>query len=285
MIDPTCKDVMKGLGITTFVETGLDMAETVAGVSRWFAEWDPDFGTVTDSITTGARPYNSWNEDISYPVFENVKQSRYQLHSVDVDQYSYNNAKKIFGANSNIQFHLQSSEQFLKSFVQEKIDSGSADGCFFFFDAHWKKYWPLLDETSAVARLKKFVVCIDDVFIPGKSDPGSPHGDYGFEVHRGTILDWAYIRPALEGVDAKVLYACEYNRDKRGWMLILVGYSDEELAGLDEGTFFELGPDDPAHVEQVELPPGAHLDFRNVIKQILPLNLLRAMVRIYQRLT
>jgi hypothetical protein len=285
MIDPACKEVMKSLALTTFVETGLDMAETVAAVSRWFAESDPDFGTVTGSITTGARAYNAWNEEIQYPQFENVENSKYEIHSVDLHQYSYANACKIFENNSNIHFHLQSSEEFLQAFVDEKIKTDSAEECFFFFDAHWRKYWPLLDELRAISRLDRFVVCIDDVFVPGKSDARRPRGDYGYEVHRGVVLDWAYVRPVLEGVKKKVFYSANYNRDKRGWMLIFGGYTDEELAQFRGDKFFEMDDDDPAHTSEVQLSPLAKLDLKSIIKQVIPLDLLRTLVRLYHRLT
>lgn len=285
MIDALCKDVMQCLGIHTFVETGTDMAETVAELSRWSAEWDPKFGRITDSVKTGARAYNTWNEEIVYPQFDNVKDSRFKIHSVDVDPYSYKTARQLFETNSNIKFHLQSSEIFLRSFIQKKLDSPSDDDVFFFLDAHWGKRWPLRDELREVSRLRRFAVCIDDVFVPRKSSAAKPHGDFGYDVYRGTVLDWAYIRPALQHLDAKVLYSVTSNRDRRGWMLILAGYSEQELSALDWNRFYQLDVDDPIHTRPVKLHPTALLDFRNMIKRVLPLRFVRASIRVYQRLT
>ena len=92
MIDILCKDIIRRFKVNRFVETGTDKGESVAEVSRWFSEMDPGFGTIINSIQTGARSYHSWNEPIRYPVFFQSQAGQYQIHSVDIDKYSYQTA-------------------------------------------------------------------------------------------------------------------------------------------------------------------------------------------------
>lgn len=285
MIDTRCKEVLRRLDIHSFVETGTDMGETLAQVSRWFADWDPNFGKIVGAVETGARSYASGASRIAYPQFDSVRESRYALHSVDLDQQSYLNARDLFESNSNISLHHASSEEFLQSYVQRMLDSPSDEATFFFLDAHWGKYWPLRDELRQILRLKRFVLCIDDFFVPGKSHSGKPHGDFGFDVYQRTILDWGYIREQFQDRNVNLAYPTHSNRDGRGWVLLFVGYSEEELAQLDQADFFALDADDPMHRDPTKLHPLAHLDSRNLVKRLLPLALLRSTVRLYQRLT
>jgi len=285
MIDLRCKELLRQLQIHNFVETGTDMGETLVQVSQWFAEWDPQFGRIVDTIETGARAYASGATKIAYPQFASVGESRYALHSVDLDEQSYENAKKLFESNSNITLHHASSEQFLESYVQQILDAPSTQATFFFLDAHWGKYWPLRDELQQILRLKRFVICIDDFFVPGKSRPRKPHGDFGFDVYQGRVLDWGYIREQFADRDVKVAYPTHSNRDGRGWALLFAGYSEAELADLNWEDFFALDADDPMHSSPTKLHPLAHLDSRNMIKRLVPHALLRSTLRLYQRLT
>ena len=284
MIAPECKEVLHSLGIRTFVETGTDMAETVAQVSRWFSAWDANFGRIADTVETGARSYRAGSERIRYPQFEDAGDSDYAIHSVDLDPHSYHAARKLFASNPNITLHHKSSEAFVGEFVEKILESASNDGLFFYLDAHWGKYWPLRDELRQILRLERCVVCIDDFFVPGKSDASKPHGDFGFDVYQGTVLDWGYVRDAYGDRPVKVAYPTRSNRDGRGWVLIFSGYSEEELARLDGVDFFSLVAADPIHCRPTKLRPLAFLDTRNLVKRIVPLALLRSTVRLYQRL-
>ena len=95
MIDPLCKEIIRRLRITRFVETGTDMGETVAAVSRWFAELYPQFGQISHAVVTGAKTYNPWNEPIRYPAFENATDCPIKVHSVDLAEYSYQNTRQL----------------------------------------------------------------------------------------------------------------------------------------------------------------------------------------------
>ena len=140
LIDSRCKEVLRHLDVRHFVETGTDMGEMLVEVSRWFAEWDPEFGSVKESVATGARAYATGASRIAYPQFDSVGDSKYAMHSVDLDPHSYTNAKRLFESNFNISLYRESSEVFLGAYVQERLDSASNDGVFFFLDAHWGKY-------------------------------------------------------------------------------------------------------------------------------------------------
>lgn len=284
MIDSRCEHIANAFEIRTFVETGTDMAETVVEVSRWFSARDTAFGRICGTTKTGARSYNGWNAQIAYPLFEDVKESRWTIHSVDLDKRTYLTASKLFESNSNICFHHQSSDEFVAQIVDESVETLADNPLMFFLDAHWGKYWPIRDEIREILRLKRSLIVIDDFFVPGKSDPSKPHGEYGFEVHRGSVLDWAYIRDLFDATNTTVAYAVTPNRDRRGWAVILVGYSKEEIGKLDPEQFFHVAPDDSIHLKSTSPTVAARFDSRNVVKRIVPLRLLRSAVRIYQRL-
>lgn len=282
MIDILCKDIVRGLGVNCFVETGTDKGETVAAVSRWFSEDCPDFGHIAEVRTDGSRSYHSWNEPIAYPVFAESRPCPYQIHSVDVDRTSYRRADANFSHNPNIHVYHDSSQEFLRRFLGHP----QADTRYLFFlDAHWGKYWPLRDEIRVIVRLPRFLIVVDDFFVPGKSDPAFPHGEFGFDIYRRRILHWGYIRDLFKDRRVRIFYPQAPNRDKRGWVLITGGYPDEDLVFLDQLPLFEMGPDDERHTGAVKPGWRTHLDGRNLLKGIVPISALRALHRIYERLT
>lgn len=265
-----------------FLETGTDMAETVSIVSQWFAELDPEFGAVESFQSTGDRGYSLSANVIEYPVFTNIGSSVHKLVSVDVDPFSVSNARKLFEHNKNIMI----AEGNSATFVDETIERREGDNVtwIFFLDAHWGKYWPLRDELTAIRRLEKFLVIIDDFFVPGRSNPSKAHGSYGFDFYLGKILDWGYVLPVLRGQPVKVFYPNESNRDDRGFVFISKGYDDKEISALTEGlNFFSLPPEDPAHREPNRASLALYLDIPFLLRTFLPLSWIRGAVRAVQR--
>jgi len=282
MIDPLCRRIIEELKINCVVETGTDKGETVAVVSRWFSEIDPDFGTIAGGVTTGARSYHLRSEPIVYPVFSSSRSSRYQIHSVDLDPHSYQSAQNNFKSNGNIHLYQSSSEKFLESFSASQ-QSSRGNQYLFFLDAHWGSYWPLRDEIKMIRTLNQYLIVIDDFFVPGKSNPSSPHGAFGFDVYQGRILNWNYIGDVFADTRARVFYPRRPNRDGRGWVMIAHGYSQEELKFLESLDVFEKDQNDPAHMASVKVPLVSRLDGRNLLKTLIPVSLLRSLHRVYEK--
>ena len=253
MIGTVCKEIIKELGIYVFVETGTDMGETIAEAAKWFSGMDPKFGKISDYVTTGARGYSLESKPIRYPVFEDVGDSKFKIFSVDIDSYSFKNAKKLFKTNLNISLFCANSSEFLKDFIDRNIFKSSQT--IFFLDAHWGKYWPLRDEIKQILKLEKFVIVIDDFFVPGLSNSAKPHGNFGFDFYHSRILCWGYIDYLFNNIDVKVYYPKQPNKDHRGFVLLFKGYNSEELGFLKGLLLEHIDKDDPAHSRPVPLSP------------------------------
>ena len=283
MIEGMCREIIRGLGLHLFVETGTDMGETVAEVAGWFSDMDPAFGKISDYITTGARYYSFDSRPIRYPVFQDVSESRFNVFSVDIDCHSFENAKRLFDTNMNIKLFHDNSAEFLQRLIDDKVFKSAET--IFFLDAHWGKYWPLRDELRQILRLEKFVVVIDDFFVPRRSNRRQTHGDFGFDFYYGRILCWGYIHDLFHNIDVKVYYPIRANQYHRGFVLRFKGYSSEELDFLKGMPIERLDPDDPLHKNPVSLSPLAYVDFHYLMRTLVPLPLLRSGVRLFQKMT
>lgn len=225
MIDVILRAVAERLSINKFVETGTYEGESVAQVALWFSEMSPDFGKVEKLVTTGAKGLNPWNTYIAYPVFSECHQnSDYKIYSVDVDSEKVAAAKEAFASNPNIVVECSSSENFLKSLIDNEAltDRGRV---LFFLDAHWNDYWPLRDEIIQILKLLRFAIVVDDFAVPG-------HPEFGFDTYKDGVCDWKLIKDLFSGRDVTVYYPRRSNRDCRGWVLILAGFTEEEVTSL-----------------------------------------------------
>lgn len=258
------------------------MAETVAEVAGWFSDSDPAFGKIVDYVTIGTHSYNIGSPLIKYPVFEDVSDSWFKIFSVDIDPYSFKNARELFKKNMNIQVFCEDSPEFLKKFIDKNVFKSAET--FFFLDAHWGKYWPLRDELRQLLRLEKFIVALDDFFIPKRSNRVRPHGDFGFDIYSGKILDWGYICDLFNNLDIRVYYLTRPNRDGRGVVLLFKGYHSEELNFMKDMPFEYIDKGDQVHRDPTPLSPRAYLDLRYLAHAVIPLPLLRRANRMFQRL-
>lgn len=225
MIDVILRAVAERLAINKFVETGTYEGESAAQVALWFSEFSSDFGKVEKLVTTSAKGLNPWNTYIGYPVFSGASEkSDYKIYSVDVDSAKVAAAREVFASNPNIVIECSSSEKFLKSLIDSKALT-DRDRILYFLDAHWNDYWPLRDEIKQILRLPRFAIVVDDFAVPG-------HPDFGFETYKEGVCDWKYIKDLFDGRDVSVYYPTRSNRDCRGWVLVLGGFSEEEVESL-----------------------------------------------------
>jgi hypothetical protein len=194
----------------------------------------PEFGQIEKMIITGAKGSNPWNSYIPYPVFKNGSpKTNYKMFEVDNNKESVDKVKEIFFSNPNISFGCQSSELYLHELIDIQRAIGENDNALFYLDAHWGDYWPLREEINEVLKLKKFAIVIDDFVVPG-------HPDCGYDSYRGIPCGWGFIKDLFKGREVSVFYPTRSNRDYRGWVLIIAGYSSEELQFLKKLPLFKL---------------------------------------------
>lgn len=126
--------------------------------------------------------------------------SRYirNIDTIENDPKLYEIAKENLKGLQNVTLHFGSSQEVLKNILTEKQTE-----TFFFLDAHWDIYWPLLDELKVIADKKITpVIAIHDFFVP-------PDGKFGYDVHPrdGIVLNFDYIKDSIEEIyDGKYEY-------------------------------------------------------------------------------
>lgn len=98
-----------------------------------------------------------------------------EVHTIDIAEQYYQQARKTLSSFSNIHLHLGSSEkvlaQILPTLKEEPI--------LFYLDAHWNDHWPLLDELEEINKTHHHncIIIIDDIKVPGR--PDIPYDAYG----------------------------------------------------------------------------------------------------------
>lgn len=114
-----------------------------------------------------------------------------QVHTIEIEPNTYNNAKKLLSPYSNVQCHFGSSEVVLDNLLpglkQKPI--------LLYLDAHWNEHWPLLNELEAISKTHKdnCIIVIDDFKVPNR--PDIPYDHYG--IHE---CSYEYIKEALDKV-------------------------------------------------------------------------------------
>lgn len=148
------------------------------------------------------------------------------VHTIEINEANFNEAKKRIDACEDklkIRQIFGSSEDVLDYLVPcigEDLEQCTVlykklYRIFFFLDAHWGDYNPLLDELKILAQLNiKPVIAIHDFYNPN-------HPDYGFDTYEDgkLIYDYAYIEKSLEVLYNGKLneaFTIEYNGESEG---------------------------------------------------------------------
>ena len=234
MIHQICKDIIKQLNINKFIETGTHLGGTVAEVSSWFQNLDPDFGTIKTSIAgPQLNKFVSPEQNICrYPVFENSSdKAKTKLYSIDIDKQRQNILQTLFQSNPNIKLISDYSDKFIKKMIDTNLISDE-DNCFFYLDAHGGESWPLRDEISEILKLKRSIISIDDFVVPFQPNAG-------FDVYGNKICDWYYIKDLFENHKTYLYYPNKPDTDNRGKVFIFVGYNKNELKFMEKLPCFK----------------------------------------------
>lgn len=112
-----------------------------------------------------------------------------EVHTAEVNAEFHAKASQKLKPFPNVTVHLASSEKMLA----ELLPTLAGKRAFFYLDAHWNDYWPLLDELKVIAKTHKdqAVILIDDAKYPHDST-------IGFDAYGTKELSAEYIHEALK---------------------------------------------------------------------------------------
>lgn len=99
---------------------------------------------------------------------------------------------------------------------------------FFYLDAHWNEYCPLLDELRAILKLRRAIVAIDDFDVPRQPE-SNPYCFFG--EGRMWTLDKDLLRELVGHVTGRVYYPKQLNAHQRGMCIVFLGI--DAMAKLD----------------------------------------------------
>jgi hypothetical protein len=103
-------------------------------------------------------------------------------------QVASNNLKEV----TNCKLFLGNSPEMMEQLLKENDSS-----IFFFLDAHWEHYWPLLDELKMIKeKNSKPVIAIHDFYIPDENG----NAKFGFDSYHGQPLNFDYIKSSIESI-------------------------------------------------------------------------------------
>lgn len=107
-----------------------------------------------------------------------------EVYTVEVNEAYYLNSLETLRGSGNIFCHHGNSPDWLNSFLP-----GYREPIFFYLDAHWYNYWPILDELRAISnnRHPDPVIAIDDFQVPAR-----PY--LGFDTYDDQPLNWDYVK-------------------------------------------------------------------------------------------
>jgi predicted O-methyltransferase YrrM len=158
---------------------------------KWTIELSKKFNIDT-FFETGS--YHGGTAKIAAPHFLNVI-------TVENNQQNYNIASENLKDVKNCVLIMGNSPEVMES---TKLKNET----FFFLDAHWEDYWPLLDELAEIERQGiKPVIAIHDFFVPDEN--GYPK--FGYDLYKGQPLNFSYIEEAVDKLYGKNNYDYKYS--------------------------------------------------------------------------
>jgi len=81
--------------------------------------------------------------------------------------------------------------------VMDSILTKNNNSIFFFLDAHWEHYWPLLDELKIIKEKNlKSVIAIHDFYVPDENG----NAKFGFDSYHGQPLNFDYIKSSIKNI-------------------------------------------------------------------------------------
>ena len=119
------------------------------------------------------------------------------VHTIELDPRYYETAKLKLEDLANVSMHFGSSPDILR-----KIMPVIEKPIFFFLDAHWGPYCPMLDELRVIPRESNPVIAIHDFLVPGTT--------LGYDIYQGKPFSLDYIEGLLPRLYSNG-YVTQYN--------------------------------------------------------------------------
>lgn len=137
-----------------------------------------------------------------------------KVFSVEIYEENYKKSLENLVNFKNVNIMLKSSEKALT----EILSGLKNERVFFYLDAHWNEYWPILDELEEISKTHKdnCIVMVDDVQVPNSAE--IPYDEY-----QGQPLSYEYLKPKLNKVFHKysVHYIIPKDGNNRAKLLII----------------------------------------------------------------
>lgn len=91
-----------------------------------------------------------------------------KVDTIEINSSFLEFAKIKLNRQKNITFHLGNSKEILETILPSLKNSRP----FFYLDAHWNEFWPLLDEIKIIGKYFKdnCIIVIDDFKVPYRND-------------------------------------------------------------------------------------------------------------------
>lgn len=114
-----------------------------------------------------------------------------QVHTIEIVPTNYQVSQNTLYPFPNAVCHLGSSQEVLK----ELLPLLKEKSLFFYLDAHWNEYWPLLDELEEISKTHKdnCIIVIDDIKVPGRPD-------IAYDAYAEHECSYEYVRNAFDKI-------------------------------------------------------------------------------------
>ena len=112
--------------------------------------------------------------------------------TIENNPESYNIALDNLKDIQNCNLYLGNSPEMIEQYLEKNNSS-----IFFFLDAHWEHYWPLLDELKIIKEKNiKPIIAIHDFYVPGMDG----NAKFGFDSYYNQPLNFNYIKNSIENI-------------------------------------------------------------------------------------
>jgi predicted O-methyltransferase YrrM len=124
-----------------------------------------------------------------------------KVFTVENDLQNYKIAEQTLKEITNCELILGNSPEIIRS---KSLTSNT----FFFLDAHWEEYWPLLDELFEIKKKQIIpVIAIHDFFVPDENE----NPKFGYDIYRGQPLNLSYVNNSLDEIYGKLNYTVTFS--------------------------------------------------------------------------
>ena len=130
-----------------------------------------------------------------------------KVFTIEAELSNYAISQMLLIDHKNVRVIFGDSGKVLDTVLEELVLTLSPhERIFFYLDAHWNEYWPLLDELRAIGKHlgHRCVIMIDDIQVPNRPD-------IPFDSYNGNACSYEYVKPVLDSIFGnEQFYTVEY---------------------------------------------------------------------------